>query len=81
MQKSNWPIERVVQALVDGQKVENITAKDIRIFLSYAAPATSTKPAGSITPRENSTTPGDLAALKHMHEEAKTNHSSQYCSL
>ena len=72
MQKSNWPIERVVQALVDGHKVENVTDKDIRIFLSYVAPATSVKPTpGSITPRDNSTTPGDISVLNHLHEETK----------
>jgi hypothetical protein len=36
MLKSGWNIERVVQSIIDGKKVENVSDKDIKIFLSYA---------------------------------------------
>jgi len=74
MLKSNWTIERIVQALVEGNKVDNVTDKDIRIFLSYAAPTTS-----GVTPLDNSTTPGDI--VKNLNEETKTNLNHQFCSL
>ena len=36
MLKSGYTIERVVQSIIDGKKIENVSEKDIKIFLSYA---------------------------------------------
>jgi len=79
MQKSNWPIESVVQALVDNNSVENVTDADIRIFLSYHTPINSVVPnpkntifkptPGEITPH---TTPGKISNnLISLHDESK----------
>ena len=36
MLKSGYTLERVVQSIIDGKKIENVSEKDVKIFLSYA---------------------------------------------
>lgn len=38
MLKSGWGIEKVVQSLIDSKKIDNVSEKDVKIFLSYANP-------------------------------------------
>ena len=36
MIRSGWSIEKIVQALIDGNKIDNVTSNDLKIFKSYA---------------------------------------------
>ena len=34
--RSKWNLEQIVQSLIDGKKIGNISEKDLKIFRSYA---------------------------------------------
>ena len=36
MIRSKWNLEQVVQALIDGKSIDNVSEKDLKIFHSYA---------------------------------------------
>ena len=34
--RSKWEVKQIVQALIDGKKIDNVSDKDLKIFRSYA---------------------------------------------
>ena len=36
MIRSKWSLEHIVQALIDGKRIDNISETDLKIFRSYA---------------------------------------------
>lgn len=62
MKKSGWNIQRVVQSLIDNKKIENVSDKDVKIFLSYANPTNTMS--DQVQNKLDSTSPVSLSRNK-----------------